>query len=154
MASWAEFEQAAPELAARVREAFTTHTHHTLATLRKDGSPRISGTECNLRDGELYLGSMLDARKAKDLQRDPRFALHGHSVDPPDWEGDAKVAGRMVEETDPERVKEVNGEAVGPSHLFRADLTEAVFTGLNEAKDRLVVEWWRPGEPVRRMERR
>jgi Pyridoxamine 5'-phosphate oxidase len=153
MASWADFEREAPELAARVREHLTTRTHHTLATLRKDGSPRISGTECTLRDGELFVGSMIGARKARDLQRDPRFALHGHSVDPPDWEGDAKVAGRMVEETVPERVTEVNGEAVGPSHLFRADLEEVVFTGLNDAKDKLVIQWWKPGQGVRSMER-
>ena len=54
---------------------------------------------------------MWDARKARDLQRDPRFALHSGSDDPPGWEGDAKLAGVVEEITDPERVREINGEA-------------------------------------------
>ena len=44
MPSWSEFEAAAPELAARVRVRLDAHVHKTLATLRADGSPRISGT--------------------------------------------------------------------------------------------------------------
>lgn len=93
MPSWSEFEVAAPELAERVRARLDAYTHKTLATLRLDGSPRISGTETVLRDGELWIGSMWHARKARDLQRDPRFALHSGSDDPPDWTGDAKLAG-------------------------------------------------------------
>ena len=45
MPSWSDFEAAAPELAARVRARLDAHTHKTLATVRRDGSPRISGTE-------------------------------------------------------------------------------------------------------------
>ena len=55
------------------------HTHKTLATLRKDGSPRISGIECWEIDGDLWMGSMARAVKALDLQRDPRYALHSGS---------------------------------------------------------------------------
>ncbi len=51
--------------------------HKTIATLRADGSPRISGIECEFADGELRFGSMARARKGVDLRRDPRFALHG-----------------------------------------------------------------------------
>ena len=53
MASWTEFSAAAPELAERVKKRFDAHKHKTMATLRKDGSPRISGTEVEFRDGEL-----------------------------------------------------------------------------------------------------
>jgi len=45
MPTWSDFEAAAPELAARVRERLGAHAHKTLATVRRDGSPRISGTE-------------------------------------------------------------------------------------------------------------
>src|SRR3954447_3182812 len=98
MTSWAEFEAEAPELAARARELLDAHTHKTLAKLRKDGSPRISGTECEIVDGELQFGAMWRGVKALDLLRDPRFALHSGSEDPPDWQGDAKVAGSVQEE--------------------------------------------------------
>ena len=65
MASWSEFEAAAPQLAARVRERLDAHAHKTIATLRSDGSPRISGTEARIADGELWIGSMWHARKGE-----------------------------------------------------------------------------------------
>jgi hypothetical protein len=143
MASWSEFEAAAPELAKRVRERLEAHTHKTLATIRADGSPRISGTETELSDGELWIGSMWQARKARDLQRDPRFALHSGSDDPPDWSGDAKLAGVAEEIVDPDR----------QSHRFRLDLAEVSTVGLNEARTALVIEVWTPERGVRTIER-
>jgi general stress protein 26 len=103
MPSWSDFESSAPELAATVRRLLEAHKHKALATVRRDGSPRISGTEAAFVDGELWIGSMGQARKAQDLQRDPRFALHSGSADPPEWQGDAKLAGVVEEITDPER---------------------------------------------------
>src|SRR5436309_15216118 len=97
MPTWSEFQKEAPELAARARGLLEAHTHMTIATLRKDGSPRISGTECEIVDGELQFGAMWHGVKALDLLRDPRFALHGASEDPPEWPGDAKVAGTVTE---------------------------------------------------------
>ena len=155
MPSWSDFEAAAPELAASVRERLDAHTHKTLATIRGDGGPRISGTESQIVDGELWIGSMWDARKARDLRRDPRFALHSGSDEPADWKGDAKLAGVAEEITDPERVREINGEAAasGPSHLFRLDLREVSTVGLDEGRTKLVIDVWTPESGVRRIER-
>lgn len=155
MSSWSEFEAQAPALAERVRERLDAHKHKTIATLRRDGAPRISGTETTFADGELWIGSMWQALKARDLQRDPRFALHSGSDEPEAWKGDAKLAGIAEEVTDPERVRELNGEAAaaGPSHLFRLDLHEVSVVGLNEARDAIVIELWTPGADVRRIER-
>jgi hypothetical protein len=155
MASWSEFEAAAPELAGKVRERLDAHVHKTLATVRRDGSPRISGTETRLVDGQLWIGSMWQARKAIDLQRDPRFALHSGSEDPPEWSGDAKLAGVVEEITDPERVREINREAAaaGPSHLFRLDLREVSTVGLDDERKALLIEVWTPGGGVRTMKR-
>jgi len=155
MPSWSDFEAAAPELAATVRRRLDAHIHKTLATVRGDGSPRISGTESQIADGELWIGSMWDARKARDLRRDPRFALHSGSDDPPGWDGDAKLAGVAEEITDPERVRERNGEAAanGPSHLFRLDLREVSAVGLDEGRTQLVIEVWTPERGVRTIKR-
>jgi hypothetical protein len=155
MPSWSEFEAAAPELAQAVRERLDAHSHKTIATLRRDGSPRISGIEAQLRDGELWIGSMWQARKAHDLQRDPRYALHSGSDEPSDWRGDAKLSGVAEEITDPERVKEVNGNDAppGPSHLFRLDLREVSTVGLNEQRNAIVIDVWTPERGVRRIER-
>src|SRR3954447_22703853 len=137
--SWAKFEYEAPELAARVRERFDAHGHKTIATLRRDGSERISGTEAQFRDDDLWIGSMWRGLKARDLQRDPRFALHSASEDPALWTGDAKVAGAAEEVTDPERVLELNGSEVGKSHLFRLDIAEASTVSLSEDRRALVI---------------
>ena len=112
MPSWKEFEAAAPELAEQVRQRLDAHTHKTIATVRRDGSPRISGIETTFRDGELWIGSMWQARKAHDLQRDPRFALHSGSDEPSDWKGDAKLAGVAEEITERE---ELDGERSRPT---------------------------------------
>ena len=156
MASWSEFAAAAPALAERVQERFDAHKHKTMATLRKDGSPRISGTECQFEDGELWIGSMWKAVKALDLQRDPRFAIHSATVDPeaPDW-SEAKIAGTAHEIVDTDEVKRRNGEAAndGQSHSFRLDLTEVSAVYLNPEKTKLVIEVWTPEKGVRTIER-
>jgi len=155
MARWADLEREVPELAAAARGFLDAGVHKTLATLRRDGSPRISGTELEIRDGDLWLGSMWQARKAQDLQRDPRCALHSPSVDPPAWRGDAKLAGRAEEVTDPELVTRMTeGAPPGPSHLFRLDVTELSVVRLAESGDAIVVESWHEGRGVTRVERR
>jgi hypothetical protein len=155
MPTWSQFEAAAPELAEQVRRRLDAHKHKTIATVRRDGSPRISGTETSFRDGELWIGSMWQARKAHDLQRDPRFALHSGSDEPDEWNGDAKLAGVAEEITDPARVQEMNGEAApsGESHLFRLDLREVSTVGLNDARNAIVVTVWTPDRGVRTIER-
>jgi hypothetical protein len=166
MATWNEFERAAPELAARARQLFEAQKHLTLATLRRDGAPRISGTECRFIDGDLWFGSMANAVKALDLRRDPRFALHSGTGDSSQWEsdsgqwhGDAKVAGR-VEEVTGDRRKEIfaamgsSGEGDTGSHLFRADLTEVATVRLGgNPPDHLVIDSWREGEEPRSIKR-
>jgi hypothetical protein len=145
MPSFSDFEAAAPELAAAVRARLSASTHLTLATLRRDGAPRISGTECRFEHGELWIGSMWQALKAKDLLRDPRYALHSGSADPPAWTGDAKVAGTA-------EATEVAGDD-GPSHRFRLDVTEASTVSVDEAAKLLIVTVWTPEGGVRRIER-
>ena len=147
MARWEEVVAADPEFAAHVRRCFAIRKHATLATLRRDGSPRISGTEVEFGDdGEIRLGMMAASLKALDLRRDPRLALHCPTEDAPDgdpssWLGDAKIAGRGVEEP---------GGDDG-SHRFRIDVTEVVVTTV--AGDRLVIRSWHPDRGVEQRER-
>jgi Pyridoxamine 5'-phosphate oxidase len=150
MTAWRDVEQVEPAFARRVRELFDAHRHKTLATLRADGSPRISGIEAAFEDGQLVFGSMPNSRKGADLRRDPRFALHSATVDPVEgseakWPGEAKISGRAI--------------AAGPigegpeGDRFRADIAEVVHTHLNEEATMLVVEWWTPTHGLRRIER-
>jgi hypothetical protein len=150
MTAWQEFEQAEPEFARRVRALFDARKHQTMATLRADGSPRISGIEIVFEDGELVFGSMANARKGADLRRDPRFALHSATVDPIEgseaqWPGEAKISGRAI--------------AAGPvtegpdGDRFQAAIAEVVHTHLNEKATMLVVKWWTPAHGLREIER-
>ena len=163
MATWDEVTQEAPDLTDAVRQRFDAHKHKTLATLRADGSPRISGIEASFHDGELWLGMMPDSRKARDLQRDPRFALHSATVDPDMADGDAKISGRAAEVTDPatfdwfvgKEMEEKGEDAPQPFHLFRADVGEIVLTTLGgDPPDHLVIQTWRERRGVSRVERR
>ena len=150
MATWMDLEREEPEFAARVRALFDARKHKTLATLRADGSPRISGIEVEFADGELTFGSMPDARKGADLIRDPRFALHGPTVDPPER---TRRSGREKQRWRGGRSSWATWRARPPGQLFRAELDEVVLTRLTDAGDRLLIEVWRPGGPLRRIER-
>ena len=150
MTAWRDFEQAAPEFAQRVQALFDAHRHKTIATLRADGSPRISGIETVFEGGELTFGSMSNARKGADLRRDPRFALHSATIDPVEgseaqWPGEAKISGRALA---------AGPIADGPEgDRFHVDLAEVVHTHLNDKATMLVVEWWTPARGLRRIER-
>lgn len=155
MVSWRVFEEAEPDLAVRVRQLLDAGRHKTIATLRADGGPRISGIECEVADGELRFGSMSGARKGADLRRDPRFALHGPTFHPEEgkeseWPGEAKVAGRAVPAGS---VVTEEGEEAPDGEAFVADLTEVVLTHLDEAATMLVIESWTPERGLRRVER-
>jgi hypothetical protein len=119
MTSWKDVELAEPELAAVVRATFAIRKHATMATIRRDGAPRISGTEVEFADdGEIYLGIMAGARRAADLRRDGRVAVHcptddTPSADPGSWLGDGKITARAVEVAD---------------HRFRLDVQSVVLT--------------------------
>src|SRR5690349_13866837 len=94
MATWLEFTEAAPELASRVRGRFEATGLGFLATLRRDGSPRLTGVEPLFALDEVWLGMMPGSRKALDLRRDPRLALHNASTDKEVRDGDARITGR------------------------------------------------------------
>jgi hypothetical protein len=168
MVTWQQFADAEPEFAAAVWARFAATKHHVLATLRRDGSPRVSGTEVQLVGPNLTFGSMLDAVKAADLIRDGRFALHANPGDGSMSGGDAKLAGTAVEITDPALKAAARGAAEGtegagrgakpesepePFHLFHADLTEAVHISLAPTNDYLLIRTWHPGNPIREIRR-
>nr|WP_055467458.1 pyridoxamine 5'-phosphate oxidase family protein [Streptomyces sp. NBRC 110030] len=153
--NWAGFAAAEPALARTAEARFAAYTHHVLATLRKDGSPRTTGLEVRFLGGELWLGMMPGSLKALDLRRDARFALQANPGEGTGMGGgDVRITGRAVEVEDPETkagyVKEV--EPPEPFHLFRTELTEVVRTFV-EDDAHLVLEIWQPGKPLRTVRR-
>ena len=144
MARWTEVQAEAPELAALVEQRFKAHKHAVLGSLRRDGSPRVSGVETQWVLGDLWTGMMGGSRKALDLLRDPRFALHSAPDDPGMPQGDARISGRAEPVLDDERIAAwrgtLEGMPPGPFHLFRLDVLEVVT--IRVALDRLVIDTW------------
>jgi hypothetical protein len=142
MSTWVEVEEDAPKFAARVREVFQAGTNKTLATLKLDGAPRISATELEFTaDGVITLGMMPNSMKMRDVQRDPRVALHSPTLEPPadmnEWAGDAKLSGRLLPIDPPTQ------GAFPDAGYFALDINEAVLTYVSGKL--LVVESWHPG---------
>lgn len=133
MASWSDVTTTAQALAERVAGAFAVRKHATMATVRRDGAPRISGAEVEFADdGEIYLAMMPGTRRAADLRRDARLAVHSPTVDPPTeggagWPGEAKLTGVAIE--------------VSPDR-FRIDLSTVVLTRLAADGAELEISIW------------
>ena len=140
MARWLEIEEDAPEFTAKVKARFDAGRHKTIATVRRDGSPRISGSEAEFRDGEFLFGMMSGSVKLLDVRRDPRIAIHSPTIEPPAerWPGDAKLAGLAIELPADATTSQGSG-------LFRIDIREVTLTYVGEPADHLVVETWHPG---------
>jgi hypothetical protein len=147
MAKWSEIERDAAEFAERLRTIFQAGTNKTLATLRRDGSPRISGTELEFDAGAATLGMMPGSRKEDDVLRDARCAIHSPTIEPPKGSlglGDAKLSGRLLAIDPP-------GPDAVPGSYFELDITEAVVTWVEG--DQLVMESWHPGRGIQRISR-
>ena len=141
---WAEFAEAAPELAELGKERFKRAGIILVGTIRKDGTPRISPVEYYEVDGHFMLGMMWQSFKAKDLLRDPRCLVHSVVTNREGNEGEFKLRGRAVDVEDPELRKgygdateaEIDWRPTEPFHLFTLDIEEAAFVIYEEDEQR------------------
>jgi hypothetical protein len=147
-ATWGDFSREAPELAAFVRGRIEEHGLAILATLRADGSPRVSGLEPFFHDGELWFGMMPASIKAADLRRDGRFALHNATVDKDVTDGDVKVNGiASLAEPGGSGLPQIGQDA----ELFTTTITSV--SAIRVVDGRLLIDTWRPGGPATRRTR-
>lgn len=100
--NWQEFAQQDPELAALGQERLDRHGLVMVATLLKNGWPRISPVEPSFFNAQLYLSMMWRSQKALDLLRDPRCCVHNAVSDRMATDGEFKVYGRALDITNPE----------------------------------------------------
>jgi pyridoxamine 5'-phosphate oxidase-like protein len=80
MATWADFEAAAPEMAARGRDLMyrTGDGEGLLVTVRGDSPPRVHPVNAGVVDGHLYTFVQAKSGKRRDLDEDGRYAFHTH----------------------------------------------------------------------------
>jgi hypothetical protein len=139
MATLDDLAAAAPSIAAFVRDRMAATGLCLVGTRRADGWPRVSPMELFECEGRLYVGSMPQAVKARDLQRDPRCCVLTPLADKDDEAGEAKLFCRAREVTDPdewnaarrafeaERGMDPLGEPGGGPHLFTFDIEGAAW---------------------------
>ncbi len=155
--SWGGFAAEVPAFASFVRERLEAHRHRIMATLRADGSPRLSGIELTIAAGEVWVGGLPGSRKFDDLRRDPRLAIHSGSDDPPPFQGDARISGRAVFIDDAlakqDFLAAAGGGPPGPFELVRVEIAEVSTVAEAPSGDHLVVSVWKPGMPLQRLER-
>ncbi len=167
MTTWTECAEAAPETAAVFLRRLDKTGMALMATIRRDGSPRISPLEPIVSGGRVWLGSMPGSTKSADLRRDGRLCLHSATEDKEVADGDAKLWGRAVEvpegDVDTRRayaaaVHEKTGndleEMPGGFDLFWVDLTAGSAVQLGADGQHLRITAWRAGEKERVIERR
>jgi hypothetical protein len=144
--SWRELEQGAPEVARLGEERLDRAGVALLATLRKDGSPRISPVEPYLFEGRLLFGAMSWTLKAHDLLRDPRCVLHSAVTGPDNAEGELKLYGRATEVDEPIRAACAEGwwqqQPLDAATVFELRIDQAAFVSWDTAAGRMTVRRW------------
>lgn len=162
MATWTEFAAEAPQIAELAERRLAATGLMMLATLRRDGFPRISPMEPVLADdrlvlheGRLWLGMMPGSTKARDLQRDGRFGIHTATADKMVAEGDVKMWGVATQVTDHATLAQFSDDIfvsvghrfeVGDFDAFDVDLLGASSVAMRD--DTMFVTTWRPGAGV------
>jgi Pyridoxamine 5'-phosphate oxidase len=135
MFRWADFEAAAPQLAAQCRELIEHFRFVLVGTIRRDGTPRISPVEAHIVSGHLMLVMISGTLKARDLLRDPRILLNSPITNPDDPNPEFKLRGRAVETQD-QALGEATAEAINTVsgwrppegwHFFSIDIEDVAF---------------------------
>ena len=157
---WSELMRRQPGLADLGRQRLLDPGVVLVATIRRDGTPRLSPVEPFVMDGDLWLSMLWQSTKAADLIRDPRLLVHGVVTNRDGREGEFKVRGLARSEKDGSvqgRYAEAVGQAlgwkpeVGQFHLFAVDIEHVSYLRYDEPTGDQYVTQWPPGrEYVRR----
>jgi Pyridoxamine 5'-phosphate oxidase len=157
---WSEMETSQPRLAGLGRRRLLEPGVLLVATIRGDGTPRISPVEPFVLDGILWLSMLWQSRKAADLMRDPRILVHSVVTGRDGGEGEFKIRGTARSERDPavqrryaDSVSGSLGWAPEPGkfHLFAVSIEEVTFIRYDDATGDQHVAMWPPArEFIRR----
>jgi len=131
-----------------------------VATIRRDGSPRLNPVEPLFWSGDLWLLMGWESRKVGDLARDSRVLVHSVAAHRDGSDGEVKLRGRAVPETEPAIQVPVAAEVVerlgwrpeiGKFHLFRVDVEDITVLRWDDPTNTQYVTRWPDGtEYVRR----
>jgi hypothetical protein len=163
MITFAELLRTVPTIASPIEARLRSTGLGVLGTIRSDGSPRVSPIEVSLQDHRLYVGMMPGSRKLADVRRDARVMLLTPLADRTDMAGEGKLAGHLIEVTDPAESARVlnaaadaaglDAEALAGSPMFELVVHTAAWQFAED--DVFATMSWRlaDGAVVRRRER-
>jgi hypothetical protein len=99
--SWKNFAAGTPELAEFGEQRFASEVAY-LATIRKDGSPRVHPVTPIIGDSHLFVFMEPTSPKGWDLKRDGRYAMHASVEDSGGGGGEFSISGtaRLVTDMD------------------------------------------------------
>lgn len=142
MATWSTFEEDNAEMAAAGKELIQQFGVGLgyLATVRRDGGPRLHPICAILCDGGLY-GLIAPSPKQGDLRRDGRYALH--TFPNPERDDEFYLTGRAVERDDALLAARVRAAQIAAGGTSSGD--ESVFEFLIEHA--LLSTYKKRGEP-------
>jgi len=157
---WAQLEDRQPGLARLGRQRLLEPGVVLVATIRSDGTPRVSPVEPFVLDGTLWLSMLWQSRKAADLLRDPRVLVHSVVTSRDGGEGEFKICGTAWAEDDPDLNRRYAAAVAtnlgwspqpGRFHLFAVTIGEVTFIRYDDATgDQHVARWPPPREYIRR----
>src|SRR4051794_16066121 len=96
VATWSEFVQAAPELAAFGAARLTQGAPAFLATIRSDGKPRVHPVTPVIGGGRLCVFMEPTSPKGRDLRERRWFALHNGVADTAGTGGEFFISGQAT----------------------------------------------------------
>jgi hypothetical protein len=143
--TWAEFEVACPEIAARGLRLLQRFQFVFVGTLRRDGSPRVNACEAYVIDGHLLLNMLPRSMKALDLLRDSRISVTTPVTSKNADEGEFKIAGRAPQLSDERLRRELDDlfwsmiqwRPAADSHYFEVLVERAAYFKYGETELRL-----------------
>lgn len=157
---WSVMEHSQPRLAELGHRRLIGPGVVLVATIRHDGTPRLSPVEPLVLDGDLWLCMMWQSTKARDLLRDPRILIHSVVTNRDGTEGEFKIRGTARTDNDRAMQRRYADAAAstlgwdpqpGRFHLFAVDITEVTFISYDPATgNQHVAIWPPPREFIRR----
>jgi hypothetical protein len=157
---WHEFERVQPRLAEVGRVKLGDPGVVLVATIRRDGTPRLSPVEPLFWRDDLWLSMGWRTQKVADLKRDHRLLVHSVVTGREGDAGEFKIRGVALaddEASDQSAYAEVVEQELGwrpePGrfHLYRVDLDDVTFIRWDSAtNDQYVTRWPAGVEFVRR----
>jgi Pyridoxamine 5'-phosphate oxidase len=144
---WAAFARAAPELAERGAAMLRAFTLAYLATLRRDGSPRVHPVTVTVDGTGVYVYAVASTPKARDLRRDSRYAAHAFPtfVESDFRDDEFAFGGRAVEMTDRALYDDVATRHNDTVHegdpMFRLDLSWALHKRREPGRGAVYLRW-------------